>query len=69
LEQHYFSSFRPESQYPLFVKLITLDTPIDLGTKAKPNVKKVAEWANIARYAGLELEANLTLALKQLDAI
>lgn len=68
-EKHYFASFRPESNYPLFVKMITLDSLIDLGTKAKPNVKKVSEWVNIARYNALELEANLQIALKQLDLI
>jgi len=69
LEKHYFSSFRPESNYPLFVKLITLDSFIDLGTKAKPNVKQVKEWVKIARHNALELEANLSLALQQLDKI
>lgn len=69
LEKHYFSSFRPESNYPLFVKMITLDSLIDLGTKAKPNVKKVSEWVGIARYNALELEANLQIAIKQLDLI
>lgn len=68
LQKHYFSSFRPESDYPLFVKLLTLDTPIDLGTKAKPNVKSVGEWAQIARGCALELEANLQIAIKKLNA-
>lgn len=68
-EKHYFVSFRPESNHPLFVKLITLDSLIDLGTKAKPNVKKVSEWVGIAKFNALELEANLQIALKQLDSI
>lgn len=69
LEKHFFSSFRPESNYPLFVKLITLDSVIDLGTKAKPLLKTVREWANIGRFNALELEANLQNALKQLNQI
>lgn len=69
LQVHYFCSFRPESKYRLFVKKITLDSVIDLGTKAKPNCKKVSEWAQIARKAAYELEANLQLALQQLDNI
>lgn len=69
LERHYFSSFRPESSYPLWVKELTRNSLIDLGTKAKPNVKKVSEWVGIARFNALELEANLQIALKQLDSI
>lgn len=69
LEKHYFSSFRPESNYPLFVKLITLESLINLGTKAKPNVKRIDEWVKIALHNALELEANLSLALKQLELI
>lgn len=69
LEKHYFSSFRPESNHPLFVKLITRDNLIDLGTKAKPNVKRVDEWVKIALFNALELEANLSIALKQLEQI
>lgn len=48
LEEHYFVSFRPESVKPLFVKKLTRDSLIDLGTKAKPNVKKISEWVDIA---------------------
>lgn len=69
LQMHYFSSFRPESDYPLWVKQITRDSLIDLGTKAKPNVKKVSEWVGIARFNGLELEANLEIALTKLKSI
>ena len=69
LEKHYFSSFRPESDYPLFVKLLTLDSLIDLGTKAKPNVKKVSEWRQIGLGNALELEANLQIELTNLKKI
>lgn len=69
LEKHYFFSFRPESDYPFWYKLLTRDSVIDLGTKAKPNCKTVSEWVKIAKFNALELEANLALALKQLDKI
>jgi len=69
LEKHYFASFRPECDYPLFVKLLTRETPINLGTKAKPVVKEIGEWAELANTEALELEANLSLALQQLDKI
>lgn len=69
LERHYFSSFRPESMCPLWPKLITRDSLIDLGTKAKPVVKTVNEWVKIAMFNALELEANLSVALKQINSI
>lgn len=69
LVAHYFGSFRPESKYPLFGKKITRDSVIDLGTKAKPNCKKVSEWVEIALHNARELDANRKLALTQLDGI
>jgi predicted phage-related endonuclease len=69
LERHYFSSFRPESEFPLVPFMITRDSLIDLGTKAKPNVKKVSEWVLIATASGLELEANIEVALINLRKI
>lgn len=68
-EKHLFVSFRPESNYPFWAKLLTLDSVIDLGTKAKPNCKTIAEWVKIAKFNALELEANLQIALAQLEKI
>lgn len=68
-EKHLFVSFRPESNYPFWPKLLTLDSIIDLGTKAKPVCKTIREWVGISKFNGLELEANLSLALKQLELI
>jgi hypothetical protein len=69
LERHYFSSFRPESDYPLLPFEITRETLIDLGTKAKPNVKKVQEWVLLAKKEALILEANIEIALNNLKKI
>lgn len=69
LQRHYFGSFRPESDYPLFIKMLTRESMIDLGTKAKPNVKPISEWVSIALFNALELEANLSIALANLDKI
>jgi len=69
LERHYFSSFRPENQYPLWPKMLDRDSLIDLGTKAKPNVKKVQEWVDIAKFNTKELGLNLNIALTSLDKI
>ncbi len=69
LKRHYFSSFRPESNHPLFVKMLTPESFINLGTKAKPNIKQVKEWVKIAKFNALELTDNLSLALINLDKI
>ncbi len=49
LEKHYFASFRPESIKPLFVKCLTRDSLIDLGTKSKPQIKSVRDWSELAK--------------------
>lgn len=69
LQRHYFSSFRPESKYPLWPKMLTRDSLIDLGTKAKPNVKKVSDWVDIAKKNAQEITDNLSIALASLDKI
>jgi hypothetical protein len=69
LEKHYFSTFRPENDYPMWAKCLTREALIDLGTKAKPVVKPISEWVKIALFNALELEANLGVALKELEKI
>jgi hypothetical protein len=69
LEKHYFASFRPESKYPLFVKCLTRDSIIDLGSKSKPNNKSVSEWVKIALDKALELESQLKIELIKLEQI
>lgn len=68
LEKLYFASFRPENKVkPLWWKMITRDSEIDLGTKAKPVVKTVAEWVEIARDEAAMISVNLDIALNKLN--
>lgn len=69
LEKLLFVSYRPESRYPLFVKELTPDSIVDLGTKAKPNYKKVSEWVVIHEQAAIELQENIRIKNAQLDKI
>lgn len=69
LEKHFFGSFRPECDYPLWIKQLTRETPIDLGTKAKPNIKAIGEWVEIAIFNAKELEKNIQIAIAQLEKI
>jgi hypothetical protein len=68
LETMYFVSYRPESKVKsLWYKALTKDSPIDLGTKAKPNIKTVAEWVGIAREEAEKLNHELNMALLKLN--
>jgi len=68
LEILYFASYRPECLVkPLWWTAITLDSPIDLGTKAKPNIKTVEQWVGIAREEAGKLNHELNMALLKLN--
>lgn len=66
LEKHYFCSFRPESIKPIFVKELTRESLIDLGTKAKPNIKTIAEWVQISKEKAIKLQSELESAVEKL---
>lgn len=60
LEKHYFCSYRPENKLKaLFVKELNRASLVDLGTKAKPNIKTVQEWVNIALQQADILKADI----------
>ena len=68
LETMYFVSYRPESKVKsLWYKALTKDSKIDLGTKAKPNIKTVAEWVEISRNEAEKLNHELNMALLKLN--
>ncbi len=68
LETMYFVSYRPESKVKsLWYKALTKHSKIDLGTKAKPNIKTVAEWVEIAREEAGKLNHELNMALLKLN--
>lgn len=59
LEKHYFASFRPEAIKPLFVKELTRQSEVNLGTKAKPVVKTISEWVSLAKTNAINLETEI----------
>ena len=68
LETHTFASFRPENKIkPLYCYAITRNCEINLGTKAKPVLKKVSEWVEIAKDNAKKLQIDIDLAIKQLE--
>lgn len=67
LEKLHFVSFRPESIKTLFVKTLTRESIIDLGTKAKPNKKTVSEWVEIAKKEAELLRIDLEKSIEKLS--
>jgi len=68
LEKNIFCSYRPENNIcPLWYKVVTRETEIDLGTKAKPNIKTVQEWVDIALIEAELLDKQVDAELKRLD--
>lgn len=66
LKKKFFGSFRPESEVPLFVVEVTRNSALDLGTKAKPNVKTISEWVKEFKGLGMSLEAELQKEYKRI---
>ena len=68
LEQMYFVSYRFENKIkPLWYKMLTKDSEINLGTKAKPVIKTVAEWVEIARENAEDLNKQINEKLNKLN--
>ena len=68
LEKHYFCSFRPENKYkPLFVKMLTRDSEVNLGTKAKPVIKPIHEWVKLAKENAITLQCEINLIIEKLS--
>jgi hypothetical protein len=67
LEKLYFCSFRPESIKSLFVFELTRSTEITLGTKAKPIIKTVREWSDIALNESFKLNNEIKKVIEKLS--
>jgi len=64
----YFVSYRWENKIkPLWYKMLTKDSEINLGTKAKPVIKTVEEWVAIARQNAEDLNKEINENLSKLN--
>jgi hypothetical protein len=64
----HFCSFRPENKYkPLFVKTLTLDSMVNIGTAAKPVMKTISEVVLITRAEAGVLAEKVKEKLTQLS--
>jgi hypothetical protein len=60
LKTLHFASFRPEHKYkPLFVKTITRDSVVNIGTKAKPVEKTISQCIDIYEEAAVSMQVKL----------
>jgi len=59
LEAHYFVSFRPGAIKKIFVKKLTRESFINIGTTAKPIIKSISELVIIAKAEAQILRAEI----------
>lgn len=69
LELLYFCSFRPESDYPLFVRTMTRDSKVNIGTKAKPAIVLVSDICDIKRASADNILENIDIHINNLNKI
>lgn len=70
LEKHYFASYRPENTYtPLVVRVLTLDSVVNIGTNAKPVLKTVRTCVEMAKIAARELQKQIDDAIIKFQQI
>jgi hypothetical protein len=67
LKEMYFVSFRPECQIRMFHRKLTLDSNINLGTKAKPVLNTVGHFRDIALKSAEKLNEDVEKALTALQ--
>ena len=65
-EEHYFISFRPESVKPLFVKRLTRQSDVNIGTKTKPVWVTVQSAVEKSKAAEVELKKEITKSINKL---
>lgn len=68
LEKHFFVSFRPENKFKaLFVKELTRDSIVNIGTNAKPVTVTVSDAVLIAKGSAASLLVKVDEKLKELS--
>ncbi|HOS56988.1 MAG TPA: YqaJ viral recombinase family protein [Spirochaetota bacterium] len=67
LEAHYFVSFRPEAIKKIFVKKLTRESFVNIGTKAKPIMKSINEVVAMSKLEAdlLQKEINKKIEILQ----
>lgn len=67
LERLFFLSYRPEFTIkPMFIKVLELDTEVNIGTKARPVIKTVGEVVEMKKQAAIELQEQINNSINNL---
>lgn len=67
LEELYFLSYRPEfNPKPMFIKVLTLGSLVNVGTEKRPVLKEIAEVVAMKRKAAKFIETQIPLIINQL---
>lgn len=66
LKKVHFASFRPECVKPLFVKTVSREDLVNVGTKAKPVMSTIADYATVKMELAKQLKERLR---KEYEAI
>ncbi len=68
LEKHFFASFRPENKIKsLFVKELTRESIVNLGTKSKPINKPISEWVLIVESLAIDMQKQVSESLEKIS--
>lgn len=67
LEKFYFMSYRPESIKPMFVKFLTRESLVNIGTEARPVLKTINEVIELKNIALKELETKIEQSINKLN--
>ena len=68
LKENYFCSFRPENKFnPLFIKKMTLESMLNIGTEKRPKNVIVADMVASAKEAAILLETKLNKEITKLN--
>ena len=67
LEKLYFCGYRPESPKKLFVKELTRESKVNIGTEARPIFKTISEVVVEAKVLANELQIKITESINKLN--
>lgn len=67
LEKHYFMSYRPENKLrPIFVKELTPESFVNIGTASKPKMVTIREAVTMARNEGKKIQDQINNTIESL---
>jgi hypothetical protein len=67
LEKHYFLSYRPENKLrPMFVKELTRESIVNVGTNSKPKMITINDAVTMARNEGEKIQGQINETIESL---